>query len=107
MVRSLLSDVVERELDADPVRLWVIDGGKALRCAIVERFGATAIVQRCQEHKRCARHNDRVHSARPPRSPAGRERHPAARIILSRNFWPVLWWQRVVNIRRGVPHGKN
>jgi hypothetical protein len=30
----------------------VIDGGKALRKAIVECFGALALIQRCQEHKR-------------------------------------------------------
>jgi len=52
VVRSLLSDLVDRGLDADRARLWVIDGGKALRKAIVECFGATALVQRCQEHKR-------------------------------------------------------
>lgn len=52
VVRSLLSDLVGRGLDADRARLWVIDGGKALRKAIVETFGATALVQRCQEHKR-------------------------------------------------------
>jgi putative transposase len=52
VVRSLLSDLVERGLDADRARLWVIDGGKALRRAIVECFGASALVQRCQEHKR-------------------------------------------------------
>jgi putative transposase len=52
VVRSLLSDLVERGLDADRPRLWVIDGGKALRRAIVDCFGATALVQRCQEHKR-------------------------------------------------------
>jgi len=52
VVRSLLSDLIERGLDADRPRLWVIDGGKALRRAIVECFGATALVQRCQEHKR-------------------------------------------------------
>jgi len=52
VVRSLLSDLVERGLDADRARLWVIDGGKALRRAIVECFGAAALVQRCQEHKR-------------------------------------------------------
>ena len=34
------------------MRLWVIDGGKALRKAIVQIFGATALIQRCQEHKR-------------------------------------------------------
>jgi putative transposase len=52
VVRSLLSDLIERGLDADRTRLWVIDGGKALRRAIVDCFGATALVQRCQEHKR-------------------------------------------------------
>ena len=52
VVRSLLSDLVERGLDADRPRLWVIDGGKALRRAIVDCFGRAALVQRCQEHKR-------------------------------------------------------
>lgn len=52
VVRSLLSDLVGRGLDADSARLWVIDGGKALRKAIVECFGALALIQRCQEHKR-------------------------------------------------------
>jgi transposase-like protein len=52
VVTSLLSDLVERGLDAARMRLWVIDGGKALRKAIVQTFGACALVQRCQEHKR-------------------------------------------------------
>jgi transposase-like protein len=52
VVRSLLSDLIERGLDAQRMRLWVIDGGKALRKAIVETFGALALIQRCQEHKR-------------------------------------------------------
>lgn len=39
-------------LQADCARLWVIDGGKALRRGIVECFGRLALVQRCQEHKR-------------------------------------------------------
>lgn len=52
VVRALLSDLIDRGLDADRARLWVIDGGKALRRAIVETFGATALIQRCQEHKR-------------------------------------------------------
>jgi putative transposase len=30
----------------------VIDGGKALRKAIVQTFGERALIQRCQEHKR-------------------------------------------------------
>jgi hypothetical protein len=32
------------------MRLWVIDGAKALRKAIVQTFGARALIQRCQEH---------------------------------------------------------
>ena len=52
VVASLLSDLVERGLDADRMRLWVIDGGKALRKAIVQTFGQRALIQRCQEHKR-------------------------------------------------------
>jgi transposase-like protein len=52
VVRSLISDLIERGLDADTPRLWVIDGGKALRRAITEVFGAAALIHRCQEHKR-------------------------------------------------------
>jgi transposase-like protein len=52
VVSSLLSDLVDRGLDATRMRLWVIDGGKALRKAIVQTFGSTALIQRCQEHKR-------------------------------------------------------
>ena len=52
VVASLLADLLERGLDADRVRLWVIDGGKALRKAIVQTFGERALIQRCQEHKR-------------------------------------------------------
>jgi hypothetical protein len=50
-VRSVLSRLVERGLDADRARRWVIDGGKALRRAVVECFGAMAVVQRRQRHK--------------------------------------------------------
>jgi putative transposase len=52
VVRSMLSDLIDRGLDAQRMRLWVIDGGKALRKAIMETVGATALIQRCQEHKR-------------------------------------------------------
>ena len=52
VVRALLAELIERGLDAQRMRLWVIDGGKALRKAIVECFGATALIQRCQELKR-------------------------------------------------------
>jgi transposase-like protein len=52
VVGALLSDLIERGLDAQRMRLWVIDGAKALRKAIVQTFGALALIQRCQEHKR-------------------------------------------------------
>jgi transposase-like protein len=52
VVRALLSDLIERGLNADTPRLWIIDGGKALRRAILDVFGATALIHRCQEHKR-------------------------------------------------------
>lgn len=42
VVRSLLSDLIDRGLDAARMRLWVIDRGKALRKAITETFGATS-----------------------------------------------------------------
>ena len=46
VVRALLSDLIERGLSADTPRLWIIDGGKALRRAILEVFGATALIHR-------------------------------------------------------------
>lgn len=52
VVKALLSELIERGLAADRARLWVIDGGKALRRGITECFGRLALVQRCQEHKR-------------------------------------------------------
>ena len=52
MVHALLSELTDRGLDADRARLWVIDGGSALRRALTEVFGASALVQHCQEHKR-------------------------------------------------------
>jgi len=52
VVRALLANLIERGLDADTPRLWIIDGGKAIRRAILEVFGDCALIQRCQEHKR-------------------------------------------------------
>ena len=50
VVRALLSELIDRGLDAQRMRLWVIDGAKALRRAISEVFGASALLQRCQVH---------------------------------------------------------
>jgi putative transposase len=52
VVTALLAELIERGLAADRARLWVIDGGKALRRGITEMFGKLAVIQRCQEHKR-------------------------------------------------------
>ena len=51
VVQGLLDNLIERGLDAMIPRLFVIDGGKALRKAIKNTFGRRAVVQRCQVHK--------------------------------------------------------
>jgi putative transposase len=49
---TMLNSLVERNLDPRRSLLFVIDGSKALRAAIRDVFGARALVQRCQVHKR-------------------------------------------------------
>jgi putative transposase len=51
LARTLLADLVDRGLDPSQAILFVIDGGKALRRAIRDVFGAHALVHRCQRHK--------------------------------------------------------
>ncbi len=51
VVKDLLADLVARGLDPQTVRLFVIDGSKALRKAVKEVFGDYAVVQRCRTHK--------------------------------------------------------
>lgn len=51
VAKSLLCDLVERGLDPERARLFVIDGAKALSSAIRKRFGPLAEIQRCQIHK--------------------------------------------------------
>ena len=51
-VRALIADLVERGLATDRSLLIVIDGAKALHKAVVEVFGAHALIQRCREHKK-------------------------------------------------------
>ncbi len=48
---DLLNDLVERGVKPDRLRLFVIDGSKALRCAITAVYGADNPVQRCRKHK--------------------------------------------------------
>lgn len=49
--RDLLQNLVERGLNPELERLFVIDGSKALRSAITAVFGGKAAVQRCRQHK--------------------------------------------------------
>jgi putative transposase len=52
VVTALLTDLRDRGLAADMARLFVLDGGKALRSAVDAVYGDTAAVQRCRNHKR-------------------------------------------------------
>ena len=51
VVKDLLNDLVERGMDPQRKRLFVIDGSKALRKGIHEVFGSDNPVQRCRNHK--------------------------------------------------------
>src|SRR6266567_5969074 len=51
VARGLLEKLVERGLDPQRKRLFVIDGSKALRTAIDAVFGGQNPVQRCRHHK--------------------------------------------------------
>ena len=51
VVKDLLGTLVDRGVDLNVPRLWVIDGSKALRSAIEQRCGDAARVQRCRIHK--------------------------------------------------------
>jgi putative transposase len=52
VARALLRDLLDRGLDQERGRLFVIDGAKALTSAIRKMFGSLAEIQRCQIHKR-------------------------------------------------------
>jgi len=49
---GLLSDLEARGVRTDRAMLFVIDGSKALTKAIRAKFGAHALIQRCQVHKK-------------------------------------------------------
>ena len=51
VAKALLRDLVDRGLDPERARLFVIDGAKALRHAVRKVFGPLSRVQRCQLHK--------------------------------------------------------
>jgi putative transposase len=49
---ALLGNLIERGLHLEQPRLFVIDGGKAIRAAVLSTFGTYAVIHRCREHKR-------------------------------------------------------
>lgn len=52
VVRSLIEELRERGLCCDHPTLFVLDGSKALRKAVVDIWGVNAVIQRCQVHKK-------------------------------------------------------
>ena len=50
-VRALLDNLIERGLDPERPRLYIVDGAKALSKAIRRSFGHAVLIQRCQVHK--------------------------------------------------------
>ena len=50
-VQALLDNLIGRGLDPSVCRLFVLDGAKALSCAVRRTFGAGTPVQRCRVHK--------------------------------------------------------
>ncbi|MBI9019436.1 MAG: transposase [Phycisphaerae bacterium] len=51
VVIDLLNNMVKRGVKNDRLRLFIIDGSKALRCGITSVFGKENPVQRCRIHK--------------------------------------------------------
>jgi transposase-like protein len=49
---ALLGNLIERGLQVEQPRLFAIDGGKAIRAAVLSTFGTYAVIHRCREHKR-------------------------------------------------------
>src|SRR5438874_3267730 len=52
VVGELLGELANRGLDFADLRLYVLDGGKALHAAVKKYAGESAPIQRCQVHKR-------------------------------------------------------
>jgi putative transposase len=51
VVQALIDNLIERGLDPQLCRLFIVDGAKALSKAIRRTFGAHTPIQRCQIHK--------------------------------------------------------
>lgn len=51
VVRGLLGHLAERGVDFSEPRLYLLDGSRALRAAVISFAGDAAFIQRCQVHK--------------------------------------------------------
>jgi putative transposase len=51
VVQALIDNLIERGLDPEVCRLFIVDGAKALSKVIRRTFGAHTPIQRCQIHK--------------------------------------------------------
>lgn len=51
VVQDLFAELVERGVDFNQPRLYLLDGSKALRTAVIAYAGDAAFIQRCQIHK--------------------------------------------------------
>jgi putative transposase len=49
---ALLGNLIERGLHVEQPRLFVLDGGRAIRAAVLSTCGTYAVIHRCREHKR-------------------------------------------------------
>ncbi len=49
---ALLDDLIARGLSMDKPYLFILDGAKALKKAVVSRFGSKGLIQRCRVHKK-------------------------------------------------------
>lgn len=52
VVKGLLTELIDRGLDAVRPRLYVLDGGKALHKGVTDVFGKETLIPRCQVHKK-------------------------------------------------------
>jgi transposase-like protein len=52
VIKQMLADIVDRGFEFEDGLLAIIDGGKGIRKAVEETFGACVSIQRCKWHKR-------------------------------------------------------
>lgn len=88
VVGELLGELVNRGLDFTRPRLYVVDGGKALSAAVKKYAGESALIQRCQVHKRRnvldhLREEEKPAIAKKLNAAYGLEDHAAAKLALT------------------------